>query len=164
MENIKDWDNLLKTLVIYGQEFLRYQEAYYSYVDEELKLSWKTGEDSGGNCWGGTAQYTPCNQAQPEFTILDELLFKIDPDIKLRDFRKITSHITTEDTSSREYYGNGSYYRQLVLDINDLNKLLIESGYVLKSSDLVAINKHFEEKVYIQIENNSSTNKNKKGW
>lgn len=164
MTNIKDWDNLLKTLVIYGQELLCYKSAYYSYNDEQLTLAWKIGEDSGGNCWGGTAKYTPFNQAQPDFLILDELLFKIDPDIKLKDFRKITSRISTEEICNREYYGNGSYYRQLVLDVNDLNKLLKESGYILTSSHLKEINQYFEDKVYIQIENNSQINKSKKRW
>ena len=163
--NTKDWDTLLDTLVTYGQETLRYQEAYYAYRDEQLILSWKTGEDSGGNCWGGHAQYSPCNQKQPEFVILDELLFKIDEDIKLKDFRLITSKIQLEETSHREYYGNGTYYNQLVLDKEDLVKSLKASGYDLNSIQLKEINKHFEEKAYAYIESNHNSNhKNKRVW
>lgn len=162
MNNSKEWDTLLNTLVTYGQELLHYQEAYYSYQDEQLILSWKTGEDSGGNCWGGQATYHASQQKQPDFTILDELLFTIDPDIKLRDFRLITSKIQFEETSHREYYGNGTYYNQLVLDKEDLIQSLKEIGYDIKSTQLKDINKQFEEKAYVFIENNSSHKK--RGW
>lgn len=166
MTTTKDWDNLLNTLVTYGKELLRYQEAYYDYSDEQITLAWKTGEDSGGNCWGGNAQYTPCHQQQPAFTILDELLFQIDPDIKLRDFRLITSKINIEETINREYYGNGTYYNQLVLEKDDLIKSLNDSGYRITNIQVQNINKHFEDKAYAYIEmNSSSTNsRNKRGW
>lgn len=163
MSNNKEWDTLLKTLVTYGQELLHYQEAYYSYTDEQLILSWKTGEDSGGNCWGGKATYSATNQKQPEFTILDELLFAIDPDIKLKDYRTITSKIQFEETSSREYYGNGRYYNQLVLDRDDLIKTLDSMGYNITSSDIVKMNNHFEAKAYAYIESNTPSYK-KRGW
>lgn len=166
MTTIKEWDNLLNTLVTYGQELLRYQEAHYSYHDEAISLSWKSGEDSGGNCWGGNAQYNASNQKQPEFIILDELLFAIDPDIKLKDFRIITSKINFEETSHREYYGNGNYYNNLILEKNDLIQSLKEIGYEITLPQLQKINKHFEEKAYAFIESNSHSinNKNKKGW
>lgn len=163
MNNYKEWDTLLKTLVTYGQELLHYQQAYYSYEDESVVLSWKTGEDSGGNCWGGTATYSATNQKQPEFTILDELLFAIDPDIKLKDYRAITSKIQFEETFSREYYGNGSYYNQLVLDRDNLVKTLENCGYQVTTSDITKMNQHFEAKAYAYIESNTPSYK-KKGW
>lgn len=159
----KEWDTLLKTLITYGRELLHYQEAYYSYEDESLVLSWKTGEDSGGNCWGGQASYSATNQKQPEFTILDELLFAIDPDIKLKDYRSITSKIQFEETSHREYYGNGSYYNQLTLDRDDLIHTLQSIGYNITQSDIVKMNEHFEAKAYAYIESNTPIYK-KKGW
>lgn len=162
MNNSKEWDVLLNTLVTYGQELLQYQDAYYSYQDEQLILSWKTGEDSGGNCWGGKATYHASNQKQPDFTILDELLFQIDPDIKLRDFRSITANIQFEETSHREYYGNGTYFNQLVLDKEDLIKTLKNCGYDINLTQLKNINNHFEEKAYAHIERNTSHTK--RGW
>lgn len=162
MNNTKEWDILLKTLITYGQELLQYQQAYYSYDDEQLVLSWKTGEDSGGNCWGGQATYSATNQKQPEFTILDELLFAIDPDIKLKDYRSITSKIEFEETSSREYYGNGSYYNQLTLARDDLIKTLENSGYHITISDITKMNQHFEAKAYAYIESNTPSYKKTK--
>lgn len=164
MTTSKDWDTLLDTLVTYGQELLRYQEAYYSYRDEQIILSWKTGEDSGGNCWGGQASYSASSQKQPDFTILDELLFEIDPDIKLRDFRLITSKIQFEETSHREYYGNGTYYNQLVLEKEDLIHSLKTGGYDIQSSQLKKINQHFETKAYAYIESNNNSSYKKRGW
>lgn len=163
MNNNIDFNTLLKTLITYGQELLRYQDAYYSYDNEQLILSWKTGEDSGGNCWGGKSTYSATNQKQPEFTILDELLFAIDPDIKLKDYRSITSKIQFEETSSREYYGNGKYYNQLVLDKEDLMNTLESIGYNINSADIVKMNEHFEAKAYAYIESNTPSYK-KRGW
>lgn len=157
MNIAKNWDNLLDTLVTYGQELLRHQDAYYSYRDEQIILSWKKGEDSGGNCWGGEVTYSSCTQKQPEFIILDELLFKIDPDIKLRDFRSITSKIQFEETSHREYYGNGTYYNQLVLNKEDLIQSLTQAGYNLDSTQLEKINKDFELKAYAYMESNQNS-------
>ena len=166
MNTNKDWDNLLKTLIIYGQEFLKYKEAYYSYESENLSLYCKLGEDSGGNCWGGKSEYTSCDQIQPEFSILDELLLQIDPDIKLRDFRIIVSKMTSEKISNREYYGNGTYYQKLTIEKDDLINSLLECGYNLTSTVIQSLNKTFEDKVYAQIESSSyhSNNRNKKSW
>lgn len=156
-------DELFEVLVTYGQEQLHYQEAYYSYENEDLILSWKTGEDSGGTCWGGEAKYSPCNQKQPDFSILDDLLLELDPNFNLKNYKNLTQKITKEETSHREYYGNGTYYDQLVLNKNDFQNSLQESGYSI-DAHLDRLIKSFEDKTYQLIESNKNSHSHKRYW
>lgn len=156
-------DELLDILVTYGQEQLHYQEAYYSYRNEDLILAWKTGEDSGGNCWGDEAKYSPCHQKQPEFSILDELLLELDSNFSLKNYKNITQKITKEETSHREYYGNGTYYDQLILNKDDLKSSLNDAGYSI-DSHLNRLIQVFEDKTYQLIESNKNSNSYKRYW
>lgn len=156
-------DELFDVLVTYGQEQLNYQEAYYSYENEDLTLAWKTGEDSGGNCWGGEAKYSPCHQKQPEFSILDELLLELDSNFSLKNYKNITQKITKEETSHREYYGNGTYYDQLVLNKDEFKSSLTEAGYSIEEH-LTRLIKTFEDKAYQLIESNKKSYSSKRYW
>lgn len=157
IENTKEWDTLLNTLVSYGNEVLHYEQAQYKYFEEKISLIWKTGENSGGNCWGDEASYSAIITQQPHFEILDELLLHIDPDIKLRDYRYLTSKITSEDTSKYEYYGNATYYSQLILDKKDLVDSINQGGYVLNLKDLLSIENYFKSKTLFLINSNKTS-------
>ena len=145
------WDNFFETLATYGQEQLRYKEAWYSYIDDELSLSWKTGEDSGGNCWGGKSTYIPCNQPQPDFSILKEFLLTLNPDFKLRDYDSIVSLIQFSEESSREYYGNGSYFNKLSIEKKDLIIKLKEFNCLPNVTEIDKLEKLFEAKALAMI-------------
>lgn len=124
------WDKLLKTLADYGNLQLQYTEGVsYSYDQEEITFSCKTGEDIGGNCWNGVATYQGFHIQPQEFTMLDFLLLEIEPDLKLRDYRTIKNLVHFEETSYREEYNNGRYYNNYSISkenlINVLNELKI---------------------------------------
>lgn len=131
------WDKLLKTVADYGNIQLQYTNGVsYSYYDEELTLSCQTGEDSGGNCWGGSATYSAIHNPPQEFTMLEFLLLEINPDLKLRDFKVIKNLVHFEERSSREYYGNGRYYNDLSISKENLLTALKDLNILPNKTEL----------------------------
>ena len=143
------YDTLMKTLADYGNLKLEstymYSNSNYYYDDryEHFILRSKTGEDSGGSCWGGVATYSAINEPRPDFEILDVLLLELDPDFSLCNYRKIISIVKTEQGRSSEYYGNGYYYDEKILDKEDFLKALNELGFDLNDKLLTTL----EEKI-----------------
>lgn len=147
--NQTKYDILMQTLVDYGN--LKLQKGYmycnsnyyYDKTYETLTLRSKTGEDCGGDCWGGEATYSAINEKKPDFDMLDLLLLELDPDFSLKNYRKVLSIVKFEQSRSSEYYGNGYYYDEKILDKDDFLNIMEEIGFDLNNSILSDI----EEKI-----------------
>jgi hypothetical protein len=82
-----------------------------------------TGGYSGGNCWGDESRRFT-NDEIPEFTILEDVLEVLKPDIKLSEYREIKKHIKTTGYSADQYYGNSDNYEIKYLELDELYNLL----------------------------------------
>lgn len=161
----KLFDTLMKTLCDYCnlQFTFQYNEGVcYYYDDNEITLRCKTGEDSGGNCWGGQATYSKISTRTPQFDILDILLLQINPDFKLNDYKTIKSMLKIEDTAKSEYYGNCNYYTEYILPKEDLIEGLSNAGINLNKNKLIELEEHFSTLYLVQTEPSQSlASKNK---
>jgi hypothetical protein len=155
-------DQLFKTLADYGNLQLQYTGGVsYSYYDEDFTLSVKTGEDSGGNCWGGNATYQPFNQQPQAFTMLESLILEIDPDFTLKNYKTIQSLVQFNETRKSEYYGNGNYYNEYTISKDDLVKSLSSMGINLNDSLATKIEDKFSNLYLAQMEPTQMGNKTK---
>lgn len=147
--NQNKYDTLMKTLAEYGNLKLEsnymYSNSNYYYDEryEHFILRSNTGEDSGGSCWGGVATYSAINEPRPDFEMLEFLLLEIDRDFSLLNYRKIISVVKTEQGRTSEYYGNGTYYDEKILDKEDFLKAMSDIGFDLNDSLLITL----EEKI-----------------
>jgi len=85
------------------------------------------GECSGGNCWDDTEPTYQSVDEVPEFTILDDVLEIICPNINFLQYNKLKRLICSEEYNDYQYYGNYDNYkiRYIVLDdlYREINKM-----------------------------------------
>lgn len=83
-----------------------------------------TGGYSGGDCWGGEASSFTTDDSISEFTILDDVLEILKPDIKLLEYKEIKKHIKSSEYTNFQYYGNSDHYQIRYLELDKLYNLL----------------------------------------
>lgn len=86
-----------------GEDHIRWPwgtELYY-------QVEWVTGGQTGGNCWGDSADQAVGSDPEPELELLDQFLEEICPTLTLRQYRELVSAVVTRDSyTDYEYYGN----------------------------------------------------------
>jgi len=101
---------------------MKYEEFQKIYGNE-LKVNWRTGGMSGGNCWGGSADTPVSPENEPELP-LDEIILKHKKDLSYMKYRQIEKSIVYRNYSEWEYYGNYYEYREKTLDTRVLHSIL----------------------------------------
>jgi len=107
-------------------------ETQYNYyikdknVLNEIIISdyWTVGGLTGGNCFGGSADFSVEAEPEEEFTQLDDFIEEYFPDTTFSKYRKIMSMIKFNEESHYEYYGNYTVYRWKYISFRDLIEIL----------------------------------------
>lgn len=104
-------------------------------ISEKLTSgSWCTGGMSGGDCWGGTPQYSVEADEECEFVELDSLLEEICPTITFLQYKKILSEcVKTEESRDNDYYGNYTNHKNFVCDTKKLYDFLSRRSLINNS-------------------------------
>lgn len=150
-----NFDILMQTLVDYGNKQLYgdndYSNVSYEYDERngELILSWKTGEDSGGSCWGSDASFSAIDNKEYPFDMLNLLLLQINPNFLLKDYVVITSIIKSREHRTSEYYGNGTYYQQRTIEKEEFLNALASLNIPVTNKILCEINDNLTEQYII---------------
>jgi hypothetical protein len=75
-------------------------EGYY-------EVTWITGGQCGGNCWGDHAEHAVSGEPEPNMELLDQFLDEVCPNLTARQYRQLLSEIVHRDSyTDYEYYGN----------------------------------------------------------
>jgi len=96
---------------------------------ETLSIKWVSGGITGGSCWD-TKNYPLDSEEEPEFEVLDELLFKVCPSISLLYYRKLCKLIVVDEFEEREYYGNHREYTRKSIKVDDVWNFLNEHNLI----------------------------------
>jgi hypothetical protein len=122
---------LINEVIENGNNSLEYANAYYHLNNDVIKLSWKTGENSGGNCWGGVAQFLQTEQKEPDFSALETLFLNLNENFTLNSYREFKSLVKYDSDYHSDYYGNGSYYDTKEIKIDDIKKIIQNANIIL---------------------------------
>jgi len=98
-----------------------------------LETHWMSGGTGGGSCWDDGEEdrhYGIEGDSEPEFTILDNFLLEVCPDITFLQYKKITPKITQSEWSENEYYGNSTDYTSKSIKLKDLYDVLCEFNLI----------------------------------
>lgn len=97
----------------------------------------KTGENSGGSCFGGEASYQSEDNYQLNNDYLDRVLEIISPEITYLTYRKIEKNIIKKmEYTQHEYYGNNTIYNVQLIAIVPFIKILQEKNCLLSSDKI----------------------------
>lgn len=94
---------------------------------------WISGGISGGSCWdeGEPNYHSVAAEPEPGFTILDEVLTKICPQMSFIQYNKFISEIVqVGNYTVDEYYGNCSHYSYKFIKLQDIYEKLKEMKLV----------------------------------
>lgn len=90
-----------------------------------VSYSWRSGGLTGGSCYGDVANRGVESEPEDDFSLLDDFLEKHIPDLKFKDYRKITKLIKYGEYERGEYYGNYTRFSYKYILIDDLVKVLV---------------------------------------
>lgn len=93
--------------------------------EDGFQIKWITGGASGGNCWGDEPHFFVGSES-PDYSILDNFLLKICPNISLSLYREILEKFPAKDDRDYEYYGNFTDYKTHNIQYRELYNVLKE--------------------------------------
>lgn len=86
-----------------------FKEAVLNLIGDERALTrrWTIGGAWGGSCWGGTPESRPTKN-EPDDVVLDKILEKMLPDIRLLELRRLSRQDLYDERVAIDwgYYGN----------------------------------------------------------
>lgn len=86
----------------------------------------RTSAMEGGNCWGDSAEYREYDEEKEEWTALDLVLEKLNPNITYLQYKKIDKLIHDNSERQYEYYGNSTDYKVQYIILSELEAFLNE--------------------------------------
>jgi hypothetical protein len=94
-----------------------------------IYISWSTGGQSGGSCWGNSEHYAVEGEAQPDFDELDKILEAICPEITFMKYKNLCREVIKDDSyCSNDYYGNYTNYARKVVGMRNLYDAINSRG------------------------------------
>lgn len=127
--------NEFQTIVheIAGEEYFPTKKRYHNEKGprKTLTMEWSTGGYSGGNCWDDTeSTYYFSDNPEPDFTVFDQILEKVCPQISFIQYKALCRHIVYNSRSEAEYYGNSTNYSSKSISVDTLYSELISKGLI----------------------------------
>lgn len=107
--------------------FNKYKDSYKN--DFVLTSeSWSAG-GSWGNCWGNSGTISP--DPVPQFTVFDDMLEQLCPDISFMTYKKLYNEtVTVEERSENDYYGGTEYRHYYKCDLEKLHKMMVDLNII----------------------------------
>lgn len=84
------------------------------------------GENSGGNCWGGSASYRSLDYVEPD--LARQVIEAVAPGASVLQYFQLKDRVRTHDFSRSEYYGNYTDHRVYYIMFDAVVEVLDDSA------------------------------------
>lgn len=113
----------------YRQLSKKNKEVPHSYEDR-FQVSWITGGQCGGSCWGNDEMYERESDPERELDGLNSFLENNFANITFLQYKKFDKYIKTSTRTDYEYYGNSTEYTRKYILFEDVYNVLMEIGLI----------------------------------